>query len=55
MKEALLGIARHILTAAGGALVAKGTVDAVAAEQLVGALVTLLGVIASVLDKRLRK
>jgi hypothetical protein len=52
MKDALLGIARHILTAGGGYLVAKGTIDAVGAEQLVGALITILGVVASVIDKK---
>ncbi len=52
MKEALLGISRHILTAAGGYLVAKGTIDPAGAEQLVGGILAILGVVASIIDKK---
>jgi hypothetical protein len=52
MNTALMGIARHLLTLAGGYLVAKGTIDAAAAETLVGAGVSIVGVVWSVLDKR---
>jgi len=52
MKDILLGLARHILTAGGGFLVAKGTIDAAGAEQLVGGLIAILGVVASIIDKK---
>lgn len=54
MKDVLLGLARHILTAGGGYLVAKGAIDAAGAEQLVGGLFAIIGVIASIIDKKLR-
>jgi hypothetical protein len=53
-KEIWLGLARHILTALGGYLVARGTLDAATAEAAVGAVVTLGGVAWSVADKKLR-
>ncbi len=52
MTPMILGLARHLLTAAGGALVAKGYVDAGTAETAVGALVALIGVGWSVWEKR---
>lgn len=53
-KDILLGLARHVLTIAGGALVAKGVIDAGIVEQAVGALVTLIGVGLSIVDKKKR-
>lgn len=47
----ILGLIRHLLTAGGGALVAKGLVDTDTANQLVGALITLGGGIWSIVDK----
>jgi hypothetical protein len=49
-----LGLARHILTALGGYLVARGTIDAATAEAAIGAVVTLGGAAWSVVDKRRR-
>lgn len=54
MKDMVLGIARHLLTAGGGALVAQGTLDAATAQTAVGALVTLVGVGWSVYEKSKR-
>lgn len=54
MQTMIMGIARHILTAAGGAMVAKGVVDAGTAETAIGALVALTGVAWSVFEKRRR-
>jgi len=51
-KEIILGIIRHVLTAAGGVLVTKGLADTAGVESAVGALVTLAGFIWSVLAKR---
>ena len=53
-KEMWLGLARHVLTAFGGYLVARGTLDAATAEAVVGAAVTLGGVAWSVADKKMR-
>lgn len=51
-NTAILGIARHLLTIAGGYLVAQGALDAAAAETLIGAGVAIVGVAWSVLEKR---
>lgn len=51
-KDMILGLIRHILTTAGGALVAKGVVDADEAGQIAGALATLVGVAWSIWQKR---
>jgi hypothetical protein len=54
MGQMVQGIARHLLTAAGGAMVAKGVVDAGTAEAAIGALVTLAGVAWSIWEKKAR-
>lgn len=51
MKQMIEGVVRHVLTAAGGALVAKGVVDAATMQLAVGALVTLAGVGWSIWEK----
>ena len=48
----LNGIVRHILTAVGGALVARGSLAESELELAVGAIITLAGVIRSVFAKR---
>jgi hypothetical protein len=50
-KEKVLGIVRHILTFAGGIIVAKGFIQETATEELIGGLMTLMGVIWSIVDK----
>lgn len=50
--DMILGIVRHVLTAAGGVLVTKGVTDAANVEQAVGALVFLIGLVWSILQKR---
>jgi len=42
-KEQVLGIVRHVLTFAGGILMAKGFADEALAEELVGGLITVIG------------
>jgi hypothetical protein len=54
-RDIILGFARHLLTAAGGFLVAKGNFDAADLDTIVGAAVTLAGAVWSALDKRGRK
>jgi uncharacterized membrane protein len=51
-KEQIFGIIRHALTAAGGALVAKGVIDEAGLTEAVGALVTLIGVVWSAATKK---
>ena len=54
MMQTIQGLARHVLTAGGGYLVAQGMIDAEMALQLVGAGVTIAGVIWSIVEKRFR-
>lgn len=51
-KEQVLGILRHVLTALGGYLVSKGLLGDSAVEEGIGAVLTLTGVVWSVLSKR---
>lgn len=39
----ILGLARHVLTMAGGYLAAKGLLDPTAVDTVVGALLTIAG------------
>lgn len=48
----IAGLIRHLLTAAGGVLVAKGYLEAGIVEQVVGAIITLLGAGWSVYQKK---
>lgn len=52
MQEKVIGVLRHILTFAGGFVVAKGLVDESTYLELSGALLTLLGGVWSVLSKK---
>lgn len=54
-REAILGVIRHILTFAGGVMVTKGFATADEATAAVAALVTLIGVVWSVIDKTRRR
>lgn len=51
MFESLQGIFRHLLTAGGGALAANGLIGASEVEALVGALLTVIGTIWSIIHK----
>lgn len=51
-KEVVLGLVRHLLTFGGGLLVTKGAVDAGTVEIIVGSVVTLVGAVWSVLQKK---
>jgi len=49
----LLGILfRHLLTAGGAILIAKGVVDSATVEAVSGAVITIVGTIASVVNKK---
>lgn len=51
-KDIILGLVRHILTAVGGVFVTKGAIETSEAEALAGALVVLVGVVWSIVDKK---
>lgn len=50
----LMGIIRHVLTALGGGLVASGDLDPQSLEVAVGAGMTLIGLLWSLIEKRKR-
>ena len=54
-KNQILGIVRHILTFAGGFLVVRGKIDESTLTEIVGSLVTLAGLVWSVLEKQPKK
>jgi hypothetical protein len=51
MKEAILGITRHVLTTAGGSLVTIGYLDGSEAQAISGGIVALIGVLWSIWEK----
>lgn len=55
MKDALMGIARHAVTSVGGALVTAGYVDESGLTVLAGAAAVLVGIVFSIVEKKLRK
>lgn len=52
MNPTVAGIIRHVLTAAGGYLVAKGIIDEGALVEAVGAIVTIAGLVWSIFQKQ---
>lgn len=54
-KDTILAITRHAATFGGGALTSQGLATNEDITSGVGALVTLIGVIWSILEKRARK
>ena len=55
MKEIFTSLLRHFLTSAGGALVGKGILAASVVDETVGALLTIIGVVWSVVEKKFKK
>jgi hypothetical protein len=53
MNDVIAGIIRHVLTAAGGALVAGGYLTSDEWATIAGALAVLVGVVWSVIAKRI--
>jgi hypothetical protein len=51
-KETVFGVIRHILTFAGGILASRGIIDAGMVETISGAVITLGGVVWSIVEKR---
>lgn len=52
MKDQVLGLIRHALTFVGGVIVAKGLVDEVLFQEILGGVMTLVGAIWSVASKQ---
>jgi uncharacterized membrane protein YphA (DoxX/SURF4 family) len=50
-KEQLLGVVRHVLTFVGGILIANGLASEALSQELVGATITLIGGIWSIVEK----
>ena len=53
-KDQLLGLVRHLLTFGGGYIVAKGWLTEPILAEATGALMTLIGVVWSALEKKSR-
>ncbi len=51
-KEQIFGVIRHTMTALGGILIAKGLIADGAWTELSGAIITLTGVIWSIVSKK---
>jgi hypothetical protein len=51
-KERILGVVRHTLTFVGGVLIMKGLIDEVVATEIIGGVITLVGTIWSVFEKK---
>ena len=51
-KEQVLGLVRHALTCLGGVLIAKGLASDAQISEMIGAAVTLVGTVWSVLSKK---
>ena len=50
----VLAMARHLLTFGGGALVARGYADQATTDAIIGALLTIVGGVWSIVEKRQR-
>lgn len=51
-KEQIMGIVRHGLTFIGGILVMKGTLDDATLQEIIGSVMSLTGIIWSIVDKK---
>jgi hypothetical protein len=51
-KEQVLGIVRHVLTFAGGIVIAKGVADENTVNEIIGGVITLVGTIWSIVSKK---
>jgi hypothetical protein len=51
-KEQIQGIIRHTLTFVGGILVLRGVIEESVVNEAIGAAMTLVGAIWSVMDKK---
>jgi hypothetical protein len=52
MKDQVLGLVRHALTFVGGIIVAKGLVDENLSQEVIGGVMTLVGAVWSIVNKK---
>lgn len=52
IKEQVLGLIRHVLTFAGGILIAKGLLSDAISAELIGGAMTVIGSVWSVISKK---
>ena len=52
MKDQILGLIRHALTFVGGIVIAKGLVEDALFQEIAGGVMTLVGAIWSIADKK---
>jgi hypothetical protein len=50
-QQQVLGIVRHILTFGGGIVVSKGYADDAAVTEIIGAVMTIIGAVWSIIEK----
>ena len=55
MNTIIMSILRHVLTALGGGIVAKGYIDGAMLEQIVGGILAVAGQAMSLVEKQERK
>jgi hypothetical protein len=51
-KEQILGLIRHSLTFIGGILIMKGVIDETSFTEISGALISIIGGVWSIIDKK---
>jgi hypothetical protein len=51
-KEMILGVVRHVLTFAGGFLITKGIIDEALSQEIIGGVVSLVGLVWSIWTKK---
>jgi hypothetical protein len=51
-REQIEGVLRHALTTIGGVLVTKGLIDEAILTEVLGAALTISGIVWSIIDKR---
>jgi hypothetical protein len=51
-KEQIMGIIRHTLTFVGGILVIKGVISEGASQEIIGAVVTAIGTVWSIISNK---
>ena len=48
----ILGVVRHVLTFAGGFLITKGIIDEALSQEIIGGVVSLVGLVWSIWTKK---
>tara|TARA_R110002020_G_scaffold36503_2_gene109745 strand:- start:7806 stop:7970 length:165 start_codon:yes stop_codon:yes gene_type:complete len=51
-KEQVLGLVRHALTVIGGAAIANGYIEDGIAQEIVGVVLTIVGIVWSITSKK---